>query len=105
MTQGKDEPCPSWPIEIIWHFAFTQSFRRYLSFQSFDKTSSGFLAAYLGSAVAESLSRLKFKQAYAVGKAFRSSVPMLFEVPHIESESACDLEPKHNTVTETDIPF
>ena len=29
MTQGKDEPCPSWLIEIIWHFAFTQSFRRY----------------------------------------------------------------------------
>ena len=30
MTQGKDEPCLSWLIEILWHFAFTQSFRRYL---------------------------------------------------------------------------
>jgi len=76
-----------------------------VSFQSFDKTSSDFLASYLGSDVAESLSRLKFKQAYAVGKAFRSSVPMLFEVPHIESESSCNSEPVHNAAIGTDIPF
>ena len=76
-----------------------------VSFQSFDKTSTEFLAAYLGSDVAGSLSRLKFKQAYAVGKAFRSSVPMLFEVPHIESESSCVTDPVQNNDIVSDIPF
>ncbi|NLI54598.1 MAG: ATP-binding protein [Clostridiales bacterium] len=58
-----------------------------VTFQGFDKTSIDFLAAYFGTEVASSISRLKFRQAYAVGKAFRSSVPLLFEVPFIESES------------------
>jgi len=57
-----------------------------VTFQGFDKTSSDFLSAYFGTQVASSISRLKFRQAYVVGKAFRSSVPMLFEVPFIQAE-------------------
>ena len=57
-----------------------------VAFQGLDKTGSDFLAAYFGTEIASALSRLKFRQAYAVGKAFRSSVPLLFEVPYIEAE-------------------
>lgn len=54
-----------------------------ISFQEFDKTSSEFLANYFGSSIAESLPNLKFRNAIAAGKAFRSSTPMIFEVPEI----------------------
>ena len=54
-----------------------------ISFQEFDKTSSDFLANYFGQEIVNSLPKLKFRQAIAAGKAFRSSVPMIFEVPEI----------------------
>ena len=55
-----------------------------ISFQEFDKTSSEFLANYFGSTIAQTLPNLKFRQAIAAGKAFKSSVPIIFEVPEIE---------------------
>ena len=54
-----------------------------ISFQEFDKTSSEFLANYFGNDIATSLTKLRFRQAVAAGKAFRSSVPMIFNVPNI----------------------
>ena len=45
-----------------------------VSFQEFDKTSSDFLANYFGQDIVGSLSKLKFRQAIAAGKAFRASV-------------------------------
>lgn len=54
-----------------------------ISFQEFDKTSADFLANYFGQDIASSLPKLKFRQAIAAGKAFRSSVPIIFEVPEI----------------------
>src|SRR5690554_1865203 len=54
-----------------------------VSFQEYDKTSSDFLANYFGQEIAESLQKLKFRQAIAAGKAFKSNVPMIFEVPEI----------------------
>lgn len=55
-----------------------------VSFQEFDKTSSDFLSNYFGQEIVSSLPKLKFRQAIAAGKAFKSSVPMIFEVPFIE---------------------
>jgi len=57
-----------------------------VSFQEFDKTSSDFLANYFGQEIVGSLSKLKFRQAIAAGKAFRSSVPVIFEVPEIKED-------------------
>jgi len=57
-----------------------------VSFQEFDKTSSDFLANYFGQDIVGSLSKLKFRQAIAAGKAFRSSVPVIFEVPEINED-------------------
>ena len=54
-----------------------------VSFQEFDKTSSEFLSNYFGSNMANTLPNLKFRQAIAAGKAFKSSVPIIFEVPEI----------------------
>jgi len=44
------------------------------------------LANYFGQDIVGSLSKLKFRQAIAAGKAFRASVPMIFEVPEIEED-------------------
>ena len=55
-----------------------------VAFQQFDKTSSEFLTNYMGSEMVSALSALRFRQAIAVGKAFRSGVPLIFEVPTIE---------------------
>jgi hypothetical protein len=55
-----------------------------VAFQEFDKTSSDFLSNYLGSEIAATLPNLQFRQAIAVGKAFKSNVPMIFEVPEID---------------------
>lgn len=52
-------------------------------FQEFDKTSSDFLSNYLGTEYLKALPTLKFRQAIAVGKAFKSNVPMIFEVPEL----------------------
>ncbi len=39
---------------------------------------------YLGTEIASTLPNLQFRQAIAVGKAFKSNVPMIFEVPEID---------------------
>ena len=54
-------------------------------FQEFDKTSSDFLSNYLGTEYIKALPTLKFRQAIAVGKAFKSNVPMIFEVPELDT--------------------
>jgi Cdc6-like AAA superfamily ATPase len=54
-----------------------------ISFQEYDKTSTDFLANYFGNEIAATLPKLKFRQAVAAGKAFRSNVPMIFDVPEI----------------------
>jgi hypothetical protein len=55
-----------------------------IAFQQFDKTSTEFLANYMGTEMADALPRLKFRQAIAVGKGFRTGIPMIFEVPEIK---------------------
>jgi len=55
-----------------------------IAFQSLDKTSGEFLSNYFGSDLIGALSSLKFKTAIAAGKAFRSTIPMIFEVPEIQ---------------------
>lgn len=57
-----------------------------ISFQQFDKTSSEYLANYFGNDIASSLKKLRFRQAVAAGKAFRSNTPMIFNVPEINEE-------------------
>jgi DNA helicase HerA-like ATPase len=54
-----------------------------ISFQELDKTSSDFLSNYMGHEFVKILPSLKFRHAIAVGKAFKSNVPMIFEVPEI----------------------
>lgn len=55
-----------------------------IAFQQFDKTSADFLLNYMGADMVAALPSLRFRQAIAVGKAFRSGVPMIFEVPEIQ---------------------
>jgi len=55
-----------------------------IAFQAFDKTSNDFLSNYLGKDMVEVLPNLRFRQAIAVGKAFKSNVPLIFEVPFIK---------------------
>jgi len=55
-----------------------------VAFQEFDKTSSDFLSNYFGQEIAQTLPNLKFRQAIAAGKAFKSNVPMIFEVPELD---------------------
>lgn len=55
-----------------------------IAFQELDKTSNEFLSSYLGQEYIRALSSLKFKTAIATGKAFRSTAPMIFEVPYIK---------------------
>ncbi|WP_250432382.1 ATP-binding protein [Hanstruepera flava] len=62
-----------------------------IAFQELDKTSSDFLSNYMGPEFVKILPNLKFRQAIAVGKAFKSSVPMIFEVPKI-IEPEVDIE-------------
>ena len=54
-----------------------------IAFQELDKTTSEFLANYMGRDYVEMLPTLKPRMAIAMGKAFRSTAPMLFEVPTI----------------------
>ena len=63
-----------------------------VSFQEFDKTSSDFLSNYFGQEIVGSLNKLKFRQAIAAGKAFKSNVPIIFEVPHIEEPEIQEAE-------------
>ena len=57
-----------------------------VSFQEYDKTSIDFLSNYFGDDMASVLPTLKFRRAIAAGKAFKSNVPMIFEVPNIEEK-------------------
>jgi hypothetical protein len=52
-------------------------------FQEIDKTTSDFLSNYLGQSFVDILPTLKSRTAIAMGKAFRSNAPMIFEVPEI----------------------
>jgi hypothetical protein len=54
-----------------------------VAFQQFDKTSADFLLNYMGTEMIAALPALRFRQAIAVGKAFRSGIPVIFEVPEI----------------------
>lgn len=54
-----------------------------VAFQEFDKTSFDFLSNYFGQVISDMLPNLKFRQAVAAGKAFKSTVPIIFEVPEI----------------------
>lgn len=57
-----------------------------IAFKSLDKTSCDFLSNYMGQEFINTLPSLKFRTALAVGKAFKSTVPMIFEVPEINEE-------------------
>lgn len=59
-----------------------------IAFQVYDKTSSDFLSNYFGQEIVTLLPNLKYRQAVAAGKAFKSNVPMVFEVPIIEEPIA-----------------
>ena len=59
-----------------------------ISFQEYDKTSSDFLSNYFGQTIVETLPNLKFRQAIASGKALKSNVPLIFEVPFIEEPAS-----------------
>jgi uncharacterized protein len=61
-----------------------------VAFQQFDKTSSDFLLNYMGADMVSALPTLRFRQAIAVGKAFRSGVPLIFEIPIIEEPEAAE---------------
>ncbi len=63
-----------------------------IAFQEFDKTSSDFLSNYFGQGIANTLPNLKFRQAIAAGKALKSNVPMIFEVPEIIEPEVENLE-------------
>lgn len=55
-----------------------------IAFQQFDRTSADFLANYMGSGMVDALQSLPPRTAVAVGKAFRSGLPMIFRVPDIQ---------------------
>jgi hypothetical protein len=59
-----------------------------VAFQQFDKTSADFLANYMGTGMIDALQNLKPRQAIAVGKAFRSGLPVIFRVPDIDEVAA-----------------
>lgn len=62
-------------------------------FQELDKTTSDFLANYMGKSFVDILPTLKSRTAIAIGKAFRSNAPMIFEVPSIHEVQKKTLEP------------
>lgn len=75
-----------------------------IAFQEYDKTSIDFLSNYFGQEISGALNKLKFRQAVAAGKAFKSNVPMIFEVPEITetlevAEVALEPVPQEETST------
>lgn len=62
-------------------------------FQELDKTTSDFLANYMGKSFVDILPTLKSRTAIAMGKAFRSNAPMIFEVPSIHEVQKKVIEP------------
>lgn len=69
-----------------------------ITFKTIDKTSNDFLSNYYGPSFIDILPCLKFRTAIAVGKAFKSTTPMIFEVPQIDEE-VC-FETGHNDQAE-----
>lgn len=59
-----------------------------IAFQQFDKTSGDFLTNYIGPDLVSALPILAPRRAIAVGKAFRTTMPMIFDVPHIDEPEA-----------------
>lgn len=59
-----------------------------IAFQEFDKTSSDFLSNYMGSEYVTSLPNLKNRMAIAMGKALKSTVPIIFQVPIIQETAS-----------------
>lgn len=57
-----------------------------IAFKSLDKTSCDFLSNYMGPEFIDILPSLKFRTAISVGKAFKSTTPMIFEIPEIKDE-------------------
>lgn len=55
-----------------------------IAFQQFDNTSRDFLANHMGTEMVDALPGLEFRQAIAVGKGFRTGIPIIFEVPEIQ---------------------
>jgi len=55
-----------------------------IAFQQFDKTSTEFLSNYMGSEIVKTLPKLGLYQAIAVGKGFRTGIPMICQVPEIK---------------------
>ncbi|NCN05106.1 MAG: ATP-binding protein [Spirochaetales bacterium] len=54
-----------------------------IAFQEYDNTSRDFLGNHLPNEMLEAIRNLKPRQAIAVGKAFKSRVPLIFQVPEI----------------------
>jgi len=71
-----------------------------IAFQQFDKTSTEFLSNYMGGEMAKTLPQLGLYQAIAVGKGFRTGIPLICQVPTIEepiSEKSPDETPPEDT--------
>lgn len=76
-----------------------------IAFQQFDKTSVDFLSNYFGSDFSKMLPQLKFRQAIAAGKAFRSNSPMLLNVPEIVEPIVEEIEDKISAGVDTYEPI
>ena len=57
-----------------------------ITFQELDSTTLDFLSNYMGKQFISVIPTLKSQQAIAVGKAFRSNTPMIFNVPEIKEK-------------------
>ena len=66
---------------VAWENTFLNSV---ICFQELDRTTSEFLSNYMGKDFINALPTLKPRTAIAMGKAFRSTTPMMFEVPIID---------------------
>lgn len=68
-------------------------------FQELDKTTSDFLSNYMGQSFVNILPTLKNRTAIAMGKAFRSNAPMIFEVPEISELQALSADSEEDSKT------
>jgi len=76
-----------------------------VAFQQFDDTSGRFLANYFGADMVAALPHLRFRQAIAMGKGFRTGIPVIFEVPVIqEPQVTTESSPTSPQVTDSDVP-
>lgn len=55
-----------------------------IAFKQFDRTSSEFLANYMGIDMVAALPNLQPRQSIAVGKGFRAGIPMIVQIPEIK---------------------